>query len=269
MSLPRFFLSDHVIAAETQQPFLLRLSDEDVQHMRALRLQAGEHIAVIDAASDYFELEITEIKNNDIYVCITSHQSILQDGPSVMLVQGLAKGDRMDEVFRHATEVGVCAFMPLLCERSVVKLDDRKIASRMKRWESIVKSAAMQSGQMSIPEVLTPFTVSDAAAVLSEATAVLVCWEEAPASASLRTALTKALQSCICLPKDAKVAVVVGPEGGFTQDEVRILTHCNPRASLVTLGSTILRTETAGVVASALTLYELGGLGNNRSESNL
>ena len=98
--------------------------------------------------------------------------------------------------------------------------------------------------------------------IRDSATAVLVCWEEAPSAARLGEALRSALAATETrVPADARVAVVVGPEGGLAPDEVDALLACNPRASLVSLGPSILRTETAGVVAPALVLYELGGLG--------
>lgn len=122
----------------------------------------------------------------------------------------------------------------------------------------------MQSGQPRIPEVLEPRSAKEAAAELAEATAVLICWEEAPQTASLAQAIERGLSECSCPRGDARIAVVVGPEGGLTEREVGFFLDANPRASLVSLGSSILRTETAGVIAPALTLYELGKLGGTR-----
>ena len=102
-----------------------------------------------------------------------------------------------------------------------------------------------------------------AAAELAEATAVLICWE-APQTASLAQAIERGLSECSCPRGDARIAIVVGPEGGLTEREVGFFLDANPRASLVSMGSSILRTETAGVVAPALTLYELGKLGGTR-----
>ena len=260
MSLPRFFLENQVIADEPQEVFPLRLARDDAKHAKVLRLAPGEHIAVIDAAHDYFECEIASLDDEFPLVRITRHEDATDDGPLVMLVQGLAKGEKMDSVIRHATELGVAAFMPLTCERSIVKLDAKKTRTRLDRWCSIAKSAAMQSGQPRIPEVLEPRSAKEAAAELAEATAVLICWEEAPRTASLAQAIGRGISECSC----PRIAVVVGPEGGLTEREVGFFLDANPRASLVSLGSSILRTETAGVVAPALTLYELGKLGGTR-----
>ncbi len=265
MSLHRFFLDNQVLATEANQQFYLRLSDSDMKHARVLRLQPKEHIAVIDAASDYFECEVVSFDAAGLLVKIASAYDASQEVPTVILVQGLAKGDKMETVIRHTTELGVSGFIPLACKRSVVKLAPQKAQSKVQRWQAIAKSAAMQSGQNRVPEISQPQDIKSATAFLSEATAVLICWEEAPQSATLSQALHKGMEACVSSnPLDARVAVVVGPEGGLTEEEVQMLLSCNPRSSLVSLGPSILRTETAGIVASALALYELGGLGNKQ-----
>ncbi|MFR4802425.1 MAG: RsmE family RNA methyltransferase [Eggerthellaceae bacterium] len=155
-------------------------------------------------------------------------------------------------------------FVPLSCSRSVVKLDEKRKASKTQRWRAIAKSAAMQSGRLSVPEVCDPMTVSQAAAFLKNATAVLVCWEECPATSTIAGALASAFAECgVVDPRDARIAVVVGPEGGLSAEEVDTLTE-GSRAWPVTLGPSILRTETAGVVAPALVMYECGGMGNGK-----
>lgn len=258
MSLPRFFLDEQVIAQEGSSEFPLRLAQDDMKHFKVLRLQPSEHIAVIDAASDYFECQITSVAP-EVMVRIAQHEKAPRKRPQVMLVQGLCKGDKMDDVIRHATELGVGAFLPLVCERSVVKLDAKKTASRMQRWRSIAKSAAMQSGQPAIPQVLEPMKVSKAAGELADCNAVLVCWEE-ERMLCLHDALSRALEDAGTEPQDARIAVVVGPEGGLSEDEVACLRASNAHSYSITLGESILRTETAGIVAPALVLYELGGL---------
>lgn len=259
MSLPRFFLDDQVIAAETEQEFPLRLASDDAKHARVLRLSPGEHVAVVDAARDFFECEVVSLDRDALVVRIAQKIDADPAAPTVVLVQGIAKGDKMDDIIRHATEVGVSAFVPFACERSIVKLDEKKTAARCERWRAIAKSAAMQSGQRSIPDVSLPTGVSGVCELAGNAHAVLVCWEEA-SSGSIRKALDGALGTQGVRPEEARVVVVVGPEGGLTESEVSRLCAANEYASTVSLGPSILRTETAGLVAPALVLYELGGL---------
>lgn len=261
MSLPRFFLEDQVLAHEMAGAFELRLSPDDVKHVRALRIDPGEHIMVIDADDDCFECEVVGFSEGLPLVSIARHEDARDEVPSITLVQGMAKGDKMDAVIRQATELGVRSFIPLRCERSVVRLDDKKAASRTERWRAIAKSAAMQSGQPCIPDVAMPCSLDEACERLARETVVLICWEEAPSASSLHAALSSSLAAESTGVHDARIAIVVGPEGGLSPIEVEKLLACSPHAHLVSLGPSILRTETAGVVAPALTLYELGCLG--------
>lgn len=261
MSLHHFFLDNQVIAQETDQVFPLRLAEDDRKHAKVIRLSAGEHISVVDAAQDYFECEIVECRGADMLVRIAQRLEMPEQGPQVVLVQGLAKGDKMDDIVRHATEVGISAFVPLSCSRSVVKLDAKRAANKVARWRSIAKSAAMQSGRLTMPEVFDPMTVAEAADFSKNATCVLVCWEECPATSTIASAVRAAFSACVLSdPRDARIVVVVGPEGGLSAEEVDRFVS-GARAWPVTLGPSILRTETAGIVAPALVLYECGGMG--------
>ncbi len=263
MSLPRFFLSDQVLSRETESTFPLDLSSDDMKHARVLRLRAGEHIAVIDAQHDYFECEIVQEPHDTLMVRISEKPAVQIREPHIVVVQGLAKGDKMDTVVRHATEVGATSFIPFASDRSVMKLDAKKAASKRARWQSIAKSAAMQAGRSLVPTVEPLADLSDVCEAIRHVDIVLVCWEEASRDASIGRALARVFQG----PKNdlvrngsAKVAIVIGPEGGLSDREVSSLAHACPQTSIVTLGQTILRTETAGIVAPALVRYELDRL---------
>lgn len=140
--------------------------------------------------------------------------------------------------------------------RSVVKLDAKKSKARFERWASIAKSAAMQSGRSSKPVVHAPCSVAGAVDIAKDCDAVLICWEEA----ELSNTLAKAVSCCIAAtgkdPRSLRIALVVGPEGGLTAQEVDLFLAL-PYAYSISLGPSILRTETAGIVAPALALYEL------------
>ena len=261
MSLPQFFLDEQVLADEVQEQFPLALSRDDAKHAKVLRLDPGEHIAVEDAAQDYFECEIRSFDGATPIVAISGHLGGKPLAAHVCLVQGLAKGDKMDDIIRHATEVGIDEFVPLSSSRCVMKLDAKKAKSKLARWQAIAHSAAMQSGRMVEPRVHEPHTVKQAVQLLREFDCVLVCWEECPSTKTIAAALEQAFGNASV--DKPRIAVVVGPEGGLSADEVEALT-ASENAWPVTLGPSILRTETAGIVAPALVLYACGGMGADK-----
>ena len=257
MSLQHFFLESQVISRETNPEFVLGLSRDDLAHAKVLRLHAGEHIAVIDAEADYFECEIVSASAKEVVVSIAKRLQKQESFPRVTLVQGLCKGSKMDSVIRHATELGVCKFMPFAASRSVLKLVGSRAQTKVARWQAIAKSAAMQAGQTRIPDVLQPASVQGLCEALKNYDAVLVCWEQAQQTCALAQALAPVASA---RGSNVKVAVVVGPEGGITQEEIDCFLSSIPNAKLISLGRSILRTETAGIVAPALVLYQLGAL---------
>ncbi len=266
MSLPHFFLTDQVIAEEADQVFSLELDRDDAKHARVLRLAPGEHLAVIDAEGYYFECEITSFDEGLPLVKVAQRLDAPPSPAQVCLVQGLAKGDKMETVIRHATELGVSRFIPFAAARSIMKVDARKVDAKVARWQAIAKSAAMQSGQTCLPQVAAPVGLKGLACELRDFDAVLICWEEAPGTCLISEALSCVTERLARVDGAAgsdavpRIAVVVGPEGGLASQEVDALLAANDHARLVSLGSSILRTETAGVVAPALVLYELGQL---------
>ena len=265
MSLPHFYLENQVIASEGTEAFPLRLSPDDAKHARALRLAPGEHVAVVDAAQDYFECEVVSFADAVPLVRVACRLDADGLRPSVMLVQGLGEG-RQDGDGRapcHGAGRGRVRAARL---RAFGREAGRAEGSGPGRSGGSPSPGAPPCSRASrrYPKCCPPVRLDEACALLSGATAVLVCWEEAPGTAHLDEALGAALADLLMPPEDARVAVVVGPEGGLAPAEVEALLACNPRASLVTLGPTILRTETAGVVAPALVLHELRRMARGR-----
>ena len=179
--------------------------------------------------------------------------------PRVVLVFGVSKGSRNDDLIEGAVEVGVSEMIPVLSARSVVKLDADKRMDRAARWRRVALAAAKQSKRSSVPSVRDPVTLADVLPELRACDLVLVAWEEA---AEHGRSIREAVAAASGISSESRVALVVGPEGGLSSDEVALLEQSG--GVVVTLGPTILRVETAGVVATALVVYELGGLGNAR-----
>ena len=174
--------------------------------------------------------------------------------PRVTLFQGVAKGDKMDSIVRQAVEVGAEKVVPVLTARCVVRLDAAKRAAKGERWRRIAKSAAEQAKRASVPEVCDPVDLSDALRLLAAYDRVVVLWEERRVRA-----LSETLAD-LRGHENATVALIVGPEGGLTAEEVELLTAGG--AVVASLGPTVLRTETAAVVSLALAVATLGGMGD-------
>lgn len=254
MSLHHLFCLNPRIADETSASFKLEFNSSDRGHIKALRLQVGEHLAVIDANQDYFEVEIDSIEGDDIWVHIAQHLEAPPDTLPVMLVQGLAKGEKMDTVLRAATELGIAGFYPAAMKRSVVQLDQKKIAKRHARSSQIARSAALQAGRTTIPSVAETQPLSNIIDTWNEQDVVVLFWEEAPLDRDV-SVLFDAASSPI--DHADRLWIIIGPEGGIAPEEVQALNDSAASIFMLSLGPTILRTETAGIVASALVLNEL------------
>ncbi len=250
-----FFLEEQALAEEGVEAFPLRLTSEDMKHASVVRLTPGERIAVVDGARDYFLCEVTAFDGAELWARIASREERLATEPSITLVQGIAKGDKMETIVRHGTEVGVDRFIPFASERSIVRLDGKKAAAKRERWQAIARSAAMQAGRRAVPAVELPASLDAIADVIASADRVLIAWEEASEEATVGRALEGLGEQGVADPPS--VAIVVGPEGGLSSQEVYFLQNALPQSAVITLGPYILRTETAGIVTPALVLQRL------------
>lgn len=250
MSRHRFFAEGPLDAAG-----VLPLAVADRHHLRhVLRLAPGEEVVLVaGGVARVVRLDTVEPEITGEAIGVIAPESV----PPVTLVQGLAKGDRMDTIVRQATELGVARIVPLAAARSLVRLDAQKADARVARWQRIAAEAAKQSQRPDVPVVTAPVGI-DGVIAACEAEFVLVCQEEDTARPGVDEAIARAVP-----PVGAAVAVVVGPEGGLTPEEVGTLEAAG--AVRVTLGPTVLRTETAGVVATALVIHARGGLGARRA----
>lgn len=250
MTLHRFFVD----APVPDGGGVVALSAEDVHHLKdVLRLMPGDEIVAV-AGGEAARVRLTHVGATVEGVPLCEVQA--GASPAVTLVQGLAKGEKMDAVVRQATEIGVSRVVPLAAERSVVRLDERRAAARLDRWRRIASEAAKQSQRAEVPEITPVSRIEELPAVLGGAR-VAVCWEDAEDAPGIHAAIGGATPGPG--PVVTPVAVVVGPEGGLTAEEVRALQRIG--AVVVSLGPTVLRTETAGVVAAALAMHACGGLG--------
>ncbi len=254
MSAHRFFLTDALPAGEGAVAAPLSLAD--LHHARSvLRIAEGEQIELVEPGGVGWRVRVVSSGAEGVAVERVERLERAEQPfhPQITLVQGVAKGEKMDAIVRQAVEVGAVEIVPVLFERSVVKLDAKKRADRGMRWRRIAKSAAEQSHRDTVPLVHDPATLEEALPAIAAHDGVIVVWEEARGQG-----LTAGVASWATEP-GVRVALVIGPEGGLSATEVERLQELG--AIPVTLGATILRTETAALVALALAVHAFGGLG--------
>jgi 16S rRNA (uracil1498-N3)-methyltransferase len=246
-SLPRFMLTAEQLRAEP-----VRLMGPDAQHARVLRLAPGDTVLVSDGLGHEFSCRISLITPTLVEL-ISLQPTSRQSEPEleVTLYQGLARGSKLEFTIQKTTEVGVFQVVPVICAHSQIK-PDQESSSRLKRWQEIARQAARQSGRTRVPEIQAPLAFAR-------------CLEQAKTS-DLSLLLDEAKQpqdywkgSVADLPRPRRVALFVGPEGSFSAEEKNRAAQSGVR--LVGLGPRILRSETAGVIAVTLALFQWGDLG--------
>lgn len=254
MSVPRFFTGACFGHFRSGDPVEILLAEADAHHAACvLRLSAGKMAEAVDPDGRVLLIRLDAPPLNSLRG-FAIQISEPRPKPTVALFQGMAKGDRTDLVVEKAVEIGVDVVVPVLFRRSVVELTGQRRLTRGERLRRVALAAARQSKRDLVPHVHDPVDFPASLALLAEYHAVLVAREGVDALPKAGDALVS-----VGSPTPESVAVVVGPEGGFEREELIALAELGARE--FTLGHTILRTETAGIVASALVLYCLGALG--------
>lgn len=230
--MPRFFkenfASDPVITGP------------DANHIaRSLRMRVGEKLTVCDSKGTDFDCEITAVSPESISLHIISkRRSESEPDISVTLCTCLLKGDKFETVIRHAVELGVTEVMPILSTNCVSRPDAKSLRSKGERWQKIVNEAAGQCGRGILPPVRNTMSLPDFTKTFAEYDLVLFFYEVggAPLGETLWEYDTA-----------KKIAILTGPEGGFTAAEAEMLTAAG--AKTISLGKRILRAETAPLAA--------------------
>ena len=219
------------------------LPEEAAHALKVLRLSAGASCQALMEGNVF----AAHIEDTSPEVTLALEEMLPSPEPSVKitLYQGLPKGDKMDFIAQKCTEAGIVRIVPVLFSRCVVKWEKKDAEKKLPRWQRICAEAAKQSGRALTPEILPPLTVKNLCAALQAHELALVPWEEEKGNG-----IRKNWQE----QKD--VAIVIGPEGGMSPEEIELLKSAG--AVPVTLGPRILRTETAGL-ASLISLLTLSG----------
>lgn len=216
------------------------LPDSAAAHVaRVLRLQVGDAVTLFNGDGCDYAALLVEVARGRVVARVTAREANAGESPlRLVLAQALARGDKMDFVVQKAVELGVAAVVPLVTERSEVRLDATRRDKRVERWRAVVAAACEQCGRARLPEVSPSLP-------LAEWTRSLV------ADGALRLALLPGARHRVRdLDMPAAGAIVaVGPEGGFGDRDVALLREAGFAG--LDLGPRILRTETAGLAALA------------------
>ncbi len=227
------------------------IKGKDVNHIKnVLRMKTGDEISVSNGMDGKeYRCGIETLSEEEI-VC--ELRFIKEEGmelPSkVYLFQGLPKADKMELIIQKAVELGVYEIIPVAAKRSVVKLDEKKAKSKILRWQGIAEAAAKQSRRGIIPKVQDVMNFPDAVSYSSPVQVKIIPYELAEGMEKTKKIINK-------LKPGEDIAVFIGPEGGFAEEEIE--EAVNAGIIPITLGKRILRTETAGMSVLSILMYHL------------
>ena len=237
--------------------------DESRHIVRVLRLRPGDTVLAADGAGRDYTVRLETVGDAATGTVLGVTARAAESPLRVTLVQSVPKGDKMERIVRAATELGVARVIPVLTERTIVALEPGRWRERARRWQRVAKEAAKQCGRALIPAVDAPRPLVDVLALDEPAELKLCVWEGVVPSGEgagqarpLETTLAANLPRA--LPPDARVHLLVGPEGGLASQEVDA---ARARGwSVVGIGPRILRTETAGPALLAILQSQLGDM---------
>lgn len=241
----------HFFADQTQiKETIITITGPDVNHIKnVLRMRKGEQALISNRVDRDYLCEVRELTPETVIFGILDTLGESTELPArIHLFQGLPKGDKMELIIQKAVELGVYRIIPVATKRSVVKLDAKKEDAKVKRWNLISESAAKQSKRIIIPEVSGVLSFKEAVASVGDFDLKVLPYECATGMSGSRE-----------LVKTAKagmnIAIFIGPEGGFEEDEVAFAKAAGIRE--ITLGRRILRTETAGLCILSVLMFQL------------
>jgi len=247
----KFFVKNENISKN-----IAKIVGEDVKHMKnVLRLSQNDIIIVCDEDGKNYEAKIISIDREEIETSILRElDNTTEPNINITIFQCLPKSDKMELIIQKCTELGVTEYTPVRSENIVVNLDNSKAEKKIQRWQKIAEEAAKQSKRSRIPKINSIIDLNEIKDCIFDKDLVLLAYEKEDGN-GIKEVLSKLDHSVI---KD--VAIIIGAEGGFTEDEVDNLKQISNLKS-ISLGPRILRTETAGIVLAGIVLYEFNEMG--------
>ena len=224
---------------------------QDVNHIRnVLRMKKGEKVSLCcEAKGKEYICSIEEIESDIVKAAIIDINGESRELPvKITLFQGLPKSDKMELIIQKAVELGVAEIVPMATKRAVVKLDAKKAAKKVSRWNTIALSAAKQAKRGIIPEVCEVRNFKDILEEVQDTEFMLVPYEEAKGMQESKELINKANGK-------KSIGIIIGPEGGFEKEEIEQLKAVGGKT--MSLGKRILRTETAGMTVLSILMFTI------------
>lgn len=252
--MSRFFVQPENVGENT-----IKIKNrEDLHHMmKVLRLSAGDEIDVSDSAAWEYRAELLHLDAQCAEARILDKQGFTTEpGVKITLFQGIPKQGKMETIVQKCVELGVMQIVPVFMARTVV-VDKGNFGKKIQRWQRVSCEAVKQCKRGIIPEVAAPVSMADAVKEFGRFDLVLFPYEN-ETGMTIKDVLRQELVRIETQGKGSgaeRIAVIIGPEGGFSADEAQAIVDAGGRS--VSLGRTTLRTETAGLVAIAMIMYEL------------
>lgn len=244
----RFFIGKTVNEGES-----VILRGDEARHIASvLRMGSGDELILINGSGDEMSARIESVSKDAVELTVTGVSACAAEPNNrVTLIQGLPKGDKLEFIIQKCVELGIYAVCTVQMKRSVVK--GERSSAKLERYNRVSHEAAKQCGRAYAPEVFSAASLSECG--LERFDLVLLAYEDENEN-SLKAVLSSEKNK---LPENSSIAIVIGPEGGFEPSEVEYIISSNKNAHSVSLGSRILRTETAGMALLAMLMYELEG----------
>ena len=204
---------------------------------RVLRVTAGDNVVLFNGDGQDYACTVEQVRKDAVELEVRSRLPAKPESPlRITVVQAVSRGERMDQTLQKCTELGAAAFQPVWSERVEVRLKGEKLERRLQHWQGVVVSACEQSGRAAVPDVLAPLALDE--------------WASRPAGGARLLLWPGADRSLAAAECPGEVALVVGPEGGFSDAEKARIESAGVRP--VRLGPRVLRTETAAPAAVAI-----------------
>ena len=215
--------------------------------VRVLRLREGEACVLFNGDGHDYDATLLSAGKRGVEAQVNGVRIVDNESPLRLVLQGIARGEKMDLILQKATELGVAAIAPVFADRTEVRLDGDRLEKRVAHWRSVIASACEQSGRARIPELLPPCGLSEAAAAL-----------DADALKLTLDPLGEHRFDTLSPVNAAGIVIGIGPEGGWSEKDRTILRSAGFTG--LRLGPRVLRTETAGLAAIAALQAKFGDL---------